>query len=300
MRPIRIVIMKNWLIKLVALFVLLPFASLSLAAQVTYYDTNNVGTPVAMWDAGARKVWETEYYPFGKEYQTSTAIKNNDRKFVGKEKDKETDLTYFGARYYDDLSGRFLAPDPVRPVDALTSKTNHKVLDNPQRLNRYAYGLNNPYRYVDPDGRDAILVEYRGYKVDTGFGFKLPLGHSAVIAVDNNSGLTNYFEYGRYGGDFGKVRQMSVPNLEMKDGRPTEKSIENLHKYISEHYGQNKTVDATYHNDADFKKTVNFATERMNDPNRKAYDKFDNNCKTFAAEAVKAGKEHDNKRKKNK
>lgn len=48
--------MKNWLIKLVALFLLLPFASLSLAAQVTYYDTNNVGTPVAMWDAGARKV----------------------------------------------------------------------------------------------------------------------------------------------------------------------------------------------------------------------------------------------------
>ena len=141
MRPIRIVIMKNWLIKLVALFLLLPFASLSLAAQVTYYDTNNVGTPVAMWDAGARKVWETEYYPFGKEYQTSTAIKNNDRKFVGKEKDKETDLTYFGARYYDDLSGRFLAPDPVRPVDALTSKT-------------WVYGLwNTPSRKALPGGR---------------------------------------------------------------------------------------------------------------------------------------------------
>ena len=133
--------MKNWLIKLVALFLLLPFASLSLAAQVTYYDTNNVGTPVAMWDAGARKVWETEYYPFGKEYQTSTAIKNNDRKFVGKEKDKETDLTYFGARYYDDLSGRFLAPDPVRPVDALTSKT-------------WVYGLwNTPSRKALPGGR---------------------------------------------------------------------------------------------------------------------------------------------------
>ena len=152
--------MKNWLIKLVALFLLLPFASLSLAAQVTYYDTNNVGTPVAMWDASARKVWETEYYPFGKEYRTSPAVTDNSRKFIGKEKDKETDLTYFGARYYDDLSGRFLAPDPVRPVNALTSKTNQEILNNPKRLNRYAYGLNNPYKYVDPDGKFPVILAF--------------------------------------------------------------------------------------------------------------------------------------------
>jgi uncharacterized protein RhaS with RHS repeats len=32
------------------------------------------------------------------------------------------------------------------------------MLADPQRLNRYAYGLNNPYRYVDPDGESPVLA----------------------------------------------------------------------------------------------------------------------------------------------
>ncbi|MCL5022338.1 MAG: RHS repeat-associated core domain-containing protein [Nitrospirae bacterium] len=81
-------------------------------------------------------------------------------KFVGKEKDKETGLQYFGARYMKDEIGRFITVDPVGPVDPRTSKTNYAMLANPQRLNRYAYSLNNPYRYVDPDGRMPWLLPF--------------------------------------------------------------------------------------------------------------------------------------------
>jgi hypothetical protein len=49
--------------------------------------------------------------------------------------------------------GRFISPDPVMPVDPRTSKTNESLLLNPQKINRYSYGLNNPYRYVDVEGR---------------------------------------------------------------------------------------------------------------------------------------------------
>ena len=44
------------------------------------------------------------------------------------------------------------------PQPANLSKTNQKILDNPQRLNRYAYGLNNPYKYVDPDGNFPVVL----------------------------------------------------------------------------------------------------------------------------------------------
>jgi len=63
--------------------------------------------------------------------------------FTGKERDGETGLDYFGARYYGSAQGRFTSPDPLlssgRPWD-------------PQSWNRYSYVLNNPLRYTDPLG----------------------------------------------------------------------------------------------------------------------------------------------------
>jgi RHS repeat-associated protein len=65
------------------------------------------------------------------------------QKFTSKERDVETGLDYFGARYLSAAQGRFTSPDPLlnsgRPTE-------------PQSWNRYAYTLNNPLRYVDPTG----------------------------------------------------------------------------------------------------------------------------------------------------
>ncbi|MGJ5817124.1 RHS repeat-associated core domain-containing protein [Paludibaculum fermentans] len=58
----------------------------------------------------------------------------------------ETGLDYFGARYFSAAQGRFTSPDPLM-ASARAS--------NPQTWNRYAYTLNNPLRYVDPDGMDV-------------------------------------------------------------------------------------------------------------------------------------------------
>jgi hypothetical protein len=48
------------------------------------------------------------------------------------------------ARFYDPMVGRFLSTDPVYFQD-----------DNPFTFNRYSYANNNPYKYLDPDGREA-------------------------------------------------------------------------------------------------------------------------------------------------
>lgn len=127
------------------------------ADQVFFYYTDPAGTPLSMTDSSGAVVWKADYKPFGEENLT-TGEAANDRRFVGKEKDEETGLSYFGARYEDARTGRFIAPDPVRAVDPKTSKTNEKILGNPQRLNTYAYGLNNPNKYVDPDGREPLTA----------------------------------------------------------------------------------------------------------------------------------------------
>ncbi|MCL5022341.1 MAG: RHS repeat-associated core domain-containing protein [Nitrospirae bacterium] len=94
-----------------------------------------------MTDANGAVVRRADYRPFGEEQSIDPQTTENDMKFVGKEKDKETGLYYFGARYMRPEIGRFVTTDPVGPVDPRTSKTNYAMLANPQRLNRYAYSL---------------------------------------------------------------------------------------------------------------------------------------------------------------
>ena len=65
------------------------------------------------------------------------------RKFTGKERDGETGLDFFGARYMSAAQGRFTSADPL---------LNSAKPWDPQTWNRYTYALNNPLKFVDPNG----------------------------------------------------------------------------------------------------------------------------------------------------
>src|SRR5437899_2646602 len=67
-------------------------------------------------------------------------------KFTGKERDSESGLDDFPARYYASTMGRWMTPDPVG---------GHQ--EDPQTLNRYAYVRNNPTSLTDPTGLDFYL-----------------------------------------------------------------------------------------------------------------------------------------------
>ena len=83
-------------------------------------------------------------------------------RYTGKERDAESGLDYFGARYYASSMGRFMSPDPLEPVIA-PKKVFFQVLMYPQDWNRYAYALNNPVGYRDDTGnftgRDHAAIE---------------------------------------------------------------------------------------------------------------------------------------------
>jgi len=82
------------------------------------------------------------------------------RQFTGKERDAETGLDYFGARYFSAAQGRMTSPDPFMiTMQAEDSQQLAAYLANPQNWNRYAYALNNPLRYIDPTGLAPISVE---------------------------------------------------------------------------------------------------------------------------------------------
>jgi RHS repeat-associated protein len=97
-------------------------------------------------------------------------------------------LICMGARYLDPRTGRFIQPDPVGLVDPATGKVNQEMLLNPQRLNRYVYALNNPYRYVDPEGMSAKHRPGREYQdILEGGGFRSGGGPSGSFLKGNGS-----------------------------------------------------------------------------------------------------------------
>jgi RHS repeat-associated protein len=133
----------------VMVFVLAPAAALAQTTTqvVEYYTTDALGSVRAVTQRvnGVLQVTRHDFMPFGEEVAPPTASQDK-RLFTGKERDAETGMDYFGARYYRAAAGRFTTVDPVMTSAHLT---------NPQTFSRYAYARNNPLRYVDPDGRDV-------------------------------------------------------------------------------------------------------------------------------------------------
>ncbi len=72
------------------------------------------------------------------------------QQFTGQERDKESSLDYFGARYYSARLGRFVSPDAPF-ADQFASA--------PQSWNLYGYVRNNPLRFFDPTGNACVVRE---------------------------------------------------------------------------------------------------------------------------------------------
>lgn len=125
--------------------------------SVHWLVADQLGTPRIILDQSGSLANTTrhDYLPFGEELADTVGLRsglgftNADgarQKFTQKERDNETGLDCFGERYYASTQGRFVSVDPLGAS---------AIVSNPQSFNRYTYVLNNPLKYVDPDGLDA-------------------------------------------------------------------------------------------------------------------------------------------------
>jgi len=113
----------------------------SVNGKMFYYHPDHLGSTTLITNSSGDLDENTFYLPFG-----DVLSGGNERfGYTGKEKDTETNLNYYGARYYDSYFMHFTQADII-------------IADiyNPQNLNRYSYVLNNPYKYVDESGNEPI------------------------------------------------------------------------------------------------------------------------------------------------
>lgn len=120
-----------------------------------YRTTDHLGSTRIVTEQDGTVCERRDYYPFGERINTSSGDARSevngyalscgfDQRFTAKERDDESGLDYFGARYYASSLGRFTSADA--PLVGQSP-------DAPQSWNLYRYVQNNPLRHIDPDGR---------------------------------------------------------------------------------------------------------------------------------------------------
>ena len=127
------------------------------ASGLQYLTADHLGSTRLVTDPTGAVVKRHDYLPFGQELPVGLGGRTSDLKyqafgfddpqrvkFTGKERDSESGLDYFGARYYSGAQGRFTSPD---------APFADQVPSDPQSWNLYTYVGNNPLRHVDATGQ---------------------------------------------------------------------------------------------------------------------------------------------------
>jgi RHS repeat-associated protein len=122
-----------------------------------YYHSDHLGSAQLVTDYAGEEYEHMEYTPYGELWLE----RNRDGsdlipfRFTGKEFDTETNLYYYGARYMDPRTSRWISSDPAGAMlagpmgDDGKPRSNFSIIES---MNHYSYVSNNPVKYVDPTG----------------------------------------------------------------------------------------------------------------------------------------------------
>jgi RHS repeat-associated protein len=162
----------------------------------SYLTSDHLGSTRVVTKADGSVKARYDYLPFGEEVPSTVggrsgvagygSADSTRQKFTQKERDTESGLDYFGARYYSGAQGRFTSSDPLF--------SSAERLD-PQTWNRYSYVTNNPMKYHDPTGERRNPVTSR-----RGIDPRPANGERGRIRANKNNSHIGEFGMTRNGG----------------------------------------------------------------------------------------------------
>jgi RHS repeat-associated protein len=159
----------------------------------SYLTTDHLGSTRIVTDAAGTPKTRHDYVPYGEEIDpqyggragmpgyTATLLDGPTQKFTAKERDAESGLDYFGARYLSSAQGRFTSSDDF-------AKDSH--VGDPQSWNKYAYARNNPLRYVDRNGQNATVATSCTTAASGATKCDVKISASIAIYAEPGSGIT--------------------------------------------------------------------------------------------------------------
>ncbi len=122
--------------------------------KARYLHRDHLGTPLGVTDDSGAMIERRWFTPFGAPSDAAghpvfaSFASDTIPDFTGHRSNNELGLIDMGGRFYDPIGSTFLTPDPLAAD-----------FGNPAGLNRYAYVLNNPLRFVDPSGFHGVPAE---------------------------------------------------------------------------------------------------------------------------------------------
>jgi RHS repeat-associated protein len=157
--------------------------------QLYYYTTDQVNSVRVVTNQTGVRVFAAAYDPYGGIQKIWENSYSPGLKFSGKERDSESNLDYFGARYYANYYYRWLSPDPV--------VNKEEALKNPQLWNLYSFCRNNPATYWDPTGDVEII---------------------SAFSINYLSSIKLYKDFGSFGGAFKPSLSLNIDVIEKGKG----------------------------------------------------------------------------------
>jgi RHS repeat-associated protein len=236
-------------------------------ASIFYYDHADwLGTERARTNLSGVACETTTSYPFGDAQAVSSSCGQlvSPRRFTGKERDSESGLDYFGARYFTSSMGRWMSPDRLNVTDDRLEMPSNT-------LNKYVYGANNPFRFIDQDGKDIVALFEPPHGVRP--------GHFALFANNPQTGESALISFG--------PRDESTAGSVITALGGTQESTKMFNwPQSADDLRQNYAALSIQTTPEQAQEVINFIKNL--DPSNINYKLFSQNCTTVCRDALKA------------